>query len=246
MISKTAAEKMIDQSSLGAEDGKMKLEGIGGGWGYNFGILFIPHEKISIGLAYRSRIKITHEGKIKLKNIAPDLQPLFGGSSFETDAETPAEFPEIISFGIAYRLTRDWTLSFDLEWFGWSSFKESELEIEDEIPEANLTSGSAPLDWKDAWTVKAGAEYQINERLSLRAGYAYVQTQVPEHTLDAYTPDSNQHNFSLGLGYRINTLILDFFYMAGFFEDRVADNAILSGTYENFVHYAGFSIGKEF
>src|SRR4030042_336956 len=36
MISKTEAEKLVDQSSLGAEDGKLRLEGLGGGWGYNF------------------------------------------------------------------------------------------------------------------------------------------------------------------------------------------------------------------
>jgi long-chain fatty acid transport protein len=246
MLSKMESKRMVDQSVLGFRDGEMTLEGMGDGWGYNAGILFTPHKNWSLGLAYRSRIKVNHEGEIEFKNIAPPLQPIFGGSSFKTDSETPATFPEIVSFGIAYRPAKDWTLSFDLEWFGWSSFKEAELKIEDEIPEANFTDSSAPLDWKDVWTVKAGGEYQMTEMLSLRAGYAYIQTQVPEHTLDAYTPDSNQHNFSLGLGYRLNSLILDFFYMAGFFEDRNVNNAVFSGTFENFVHYTGFSIGKKF
>jgi long-chain fatty acid transport protein len=86
----------------------------------------------------------------------------------------------------------------------------------------------------------------MNEKISIRAGYAYIETQVPEHTLDASAPDSNQHNFSVGFGYRIKTMVMDFFYMAGFFEDRKVKNTVLSGTYENFNHYFGFSIGKKF
>ena len=246
MLSRTNSKRMHDQSLLGARDGEMKLEGMGDGWGYNFGILFIPDEKWSLGFAYRSKIRVTHEGDLELKHIAPALQPLFGGSSFKTDAEMPVTFPDIVSLGIAYRPTKDWIIGFDLEWFGWSSFKNAKLNLDHEVPEANLTDSSAPLDWKDIWTIKAGAEYIMNEKLSLRAGYAYVKTQVPDHTLDASAPESDQHNFSVGFGYHMKTIVMDFFYMAGFFEDRKVNNNILSGTYENFNHYFGFSVGKKF
>ena len=246
MISKTEAEKLVDQSSLGAEDGKLRLEGLGGGWGYNFGILYIPHEKISIGLAYRSRIKVTHEGDIELKNIAPALQPLFDGSSFKTDIETTTTFPELISFGIAFRPDEKWTLAIEFEYGGWSTFDNSELKLEDEVPEANFTDSSTPLDWNDAWIAKIGADYKINDKLSIRGGYAYVETMAPEHTLDAGNPDSDHHNFCIGLGYKIKSLVLDFFYIADIYEDRSVSNNILSGEYENFAHYFGFSVGKRF
>jgi hypothetical protein len=39
-------------------------------------------------------------------------------------------------------------------------------------------------------------------------------------------------------------MTFDFFCMADFFKDRKVDNAILSGKYENFVNFFGFSIGK--
>jgi long-chain fatty acid transport protein len=246
MLSKTNSKRMIDQSLLGARDGDMKFEGMGGGWGYNFGILLTPDERWSLGFAYRSKIRVTHDGDLKLRHIAPAIQPLFGGSSYKTDAETPATFPDIVSFGIAYRPTKDWTFGLDFEWFGWSSFQDAELKMDDEVPEANFTDSSAPLDWKDIWTIKAGAEYKMNEKIAFRAGYAYIETQIPEHTIDATAPDGNQHNFSLGFGYRMDTLVMDFFYMAGFFEDRKVRNNLLSGTYENFNHYFGFSAGKKF
>jgi long-chain fatty acid transport protein len=246
MLSRTNSKRMVDQSLLGAGDGEIEVEGMGDGWGYNFGILLTPDEKWSLGFAYRSKIRVTHEGDLDLKHIAPALQPVFGGSRFKTDAEMPVTFPEIVSFGIAYKPTKDWIIGFDLEWFGWSSFKNAKLDMDNEIPEANFTDSTALLDWKDILTVKAGAEYKMNEKLALRAGYAYIETQIPDHTLDASAPDGNQHNFSLGVGYRMDTIVLDFFYMAGFFEDRKVKNTILSGEYENFNHYFGFSVGKKF
>jgi long-chain fatty acid transport protein len=246
LLLQTRSKRKMDQSLFGDRDGEMTLKGTGDGWGYNLGILFTPTEQWSLGFAYRSKIKVTPKGDLKLEHIVPPLQPLFGGSSFKTDAETPMTLPDIVSLGIAYRPTKDWTLGLDLEWFGWSSFKNAKLDLDHEVPAANFTDSSAPLEWKDVWTVKAGAEYKMNEKLSLRAGYAYINTQIPDQTLDASSPDGNQHNFSVGFGYKMKTVVMDFFYMAGFFEDRKVKNNILSGTYENLNHYFGFSVGKKF
>jgi long-chain fatty acid transport protein len=246
MLSRTQAKRMVDQSLFNKEDGELILKGIGDGWGYNFGILFTPHERLSLGFAYRSRIKVTHKGDIEYKHIAPALQASFGGSDFETDMHTSSTFPEDISFGIAYRASEKLTFAFDAEWEGWSSFKSAELDLEDEVPSANFTDTSAPLDWKDAWLIKFGTEYRLNESLSLRGGYVYVETYVPDHTLDPANPSAVQHNFSIGLGYKIKKLVIDFFYNAGFHEDRKVKNDILSGKYENFIHSFGFSIGKKF
>jgi long-chain fatty acid transport protein len=246
MVSRTQAKRMVDQSVFGADDGEIILKGIGDGWGYNFGLFFTPHERLSIGFAYRSRIKVTHNGDIEFKHIAPALQASFGGSDFETDMHTSSTFPEDISFGIAYRPSEKLTFAFDAEWEGWSSFKSAELDLEDEVPSANFTDSSAPLDWKDAWLIKFGAEYRLNESLALRGGYVYVETYVPDHTLDAANPSAVQHNFAIGLGYKVKKLVIDFFYNAGFHEDRNVKNEILSGKYENFIHSFGFSIGKKF
>ena len=246
MISKTQAKRMVDQSIFGADDGEIILKGIGDGWGYNFGLLFTPDKRLSLGFAYRSEIRVTHNGDIEFKHIAPALQGSFGGSHFKTDMHTPSTFPEVISFGIACRPSEKLTFEFDVEREGWSSFKSVELDLEDEVPSAHFSDSSAPLDWKDTWLIKVGTEYRLNESLALRGGYVYVETPVPDHTLDAANPSAVQHNFCIGLGYKIKKLVIDFFYNAGFHEDRKVRNDILSGKYENFIHSFGFSIGKKF
>jgi len=246
MISKMKSEKRIDQSAFGAGDGKVTMEGLGTGWGYNFGILFIPDKRWSLGLSYRSRIKVTHKGDIELTHIAPPLQPLFGGSRFKTDMETPATFPEMMSVGIAFRPDEKLTISAEFEYGGWSTFEDAEIKLENQVPEAGFADSSTPLNWKDAWIAKIGADYKLNDKLAVRGGYAFVKTQVPEHTLEASSPESDNHNISVGLGYKTKQITLDVFYMADIYEDRKVHNNILSGTYENFTHFAGFSIGKKF
>ena len=246
MLARNEARQMIDQSLFGARDGEFKFKADGDGWGYNIGILFTPDKKVSFGLAYRNRIKVDFSGTAKLKNIAPPLQPLFGGSEFRTDVTTEATFPQIVSFGIAYRPTEKWTIACEAEWVEWSTFHDSDLDFKHEVPQAGFTDRSKLLDWKDVWDFKVGAEYKVNERLALRAGYAYSQSMVPEQTLDASNPDSKQHYVSAGFGYIFKKFLLDFFYMAGFYEDRKVTNNILSGEYQNLYHYIGFDIGKKF
>lgn len=246
MLSKNEARKMIDQSMMGAGDAAVNLKGSGHGWGYNVGVMFIPDEKLSLGLAYRSRIKVTSNGDMTLSNIAPALQPLFGGSEFSTGISTTSTFPDIISLGAAYRPLKELTLALDFEQIQWSSFSRADITLTNKVPAAGFSDSSVALDWRDIWTIKAGAEYKVNDRLALRGGYAYVATPVPDRTLEAGNPDSTQHNFSLGFGYRRNSMTLDFFYMAGFYTDRTVSNSLLSGKYGNFVHYAGLSLGQRF
>lgn len=237
------AEVRIDQSTLGASDAEQEVDGLGFGWGYNLGLLYFINDMISLGIAYRSEIEIDQSGETTISSIAPALQPLFGGSEFTTDVDTTSVFPQIVSIGIAIRTSDSFTLAFEAEWLEWSSFDEITFDYEDEVPAAGFTDVTMTLDWQDIWLLKAGADYKINERLSLRCGYTYVETPVPDHTLAPSNPDSDQHNFSIGAGYTAGKWTVDIFYNAGFFEDRNVDNEILSGEYENFIHYAGLSVG---
>jgi long-chain fatty acid transport protein len=240
------AEVMLNQSSLGHSDARQEMEALGFGWGYNLGLLYFLNEKVSLGFAYRSEIKVDQSGDTTINNIAPALQPLFGGSSFETDLDTTSVFPRIISFGMAYRPSESLTVAIDAEWVGWSSFDETVFDYENEVPAAMFTDRTIPLDWNDSWIIKAGTDYRINEKYSLRAGYAFVETPVPDSTLTPGNPDSDQHNFSIGFGYSKESWTYDLFYNAAFYEDRSVNNSIFSGKYENFAHYTGFSVGKRF
>lgn len=240
------AERRVDQSAFGAADGKFKLDADGGGWGYNFGILLKPWDSLSLGLAYRSHVSVDQSGKAKLKNIAPALQPQFGGSNFKTNVDTTVDFPEILSLGIAYRPIKGLTLAFDVEYLRWSRFDKQELDFEDEVPAAGFTDITVEMDWKDTWLIKIGVEYELNQRFALRSGYSYIESPVPERTLSPASPDGDMHYFSVGLGCNTGKWVVDGFYGVTVFEDRRVNNNILSGKYENIAHNIGLSVGYRF
>lgn len=240
------AEKMADQSFFGAGDGKMRLETDGDGWGYNLGFLCKPNDQFKIGLAYRSPVTIDFNGDITVSAIAPALQPAFGGNNYKADITTKSEFPEIFSFGIAYLPDNNWTIAFDVEWVCWSSFDKATLNIKQEVPAAGLVDGTTVLDWEDSLQFKVGFDYKLNDKYSLRGGYAYIQTPVPDHTIEPSNPDSDMHNVSMGLGCRSGKWRYDVFYNYSLYEDRKVNNSILSGEYKNNTHFIGLSLGYRF
>jgi long-chain fatty acid transport protein len=242
----STAENMINQSALGAPDAKLSMKGDGGGWGYNMGLMFYLGEGLSLGLAYRSGIRVEQDLTLTVGNIAPVLQPLFGGSQFKTDATTVLHMPQLVSAGLAYRPTRFLTLSAAVDWVGWSSFDKMDIALKNEVPAAGLTSMSTPLNYRDVWQFKLGAEYSVNDRFSLRCGYAYIQSFVPEQSVSPGNPDSDQNNFMIGFGYRKDRWTLDAFYMADIYMKRTVSNNILSGSYDSITHVAGLSIGYVF
>ena len=191
-------------------------------------------------------MKVTLSGDTKLKRIAPALQPAFGGSSFKTETKTKVEFPETASLGFAYRPTKALTIALDFEWVGWSVFDEGTYDFEREIPEVGFVDITADLDWDDAWRIKLGMDYKVTERFSVRCGYSYLEGQVPEHSLSPAFPSTDNHNVSIGMGYKINRWSVDAFYLAEIFEDLTVDNDILSGSYESLHHFFGISVGYKF
>lgn len=239
-------EQMIDQSAFGAGDAATRLDAEGDGWGYNIGALILLGRDLRLAFAYRSRIRVDLDGDIALSGIAPFLQPLFGSSHYSSRVSAVNRFPDIWSVGIAYAPRPALIVAADAELLRWSSFDRMVLDVAQEVPAAGFGDSVAMLDWQDPWQIKVGIEYRATGALSLRAGYAYIETFVPDHTLEPGNPDADQHNVSIGAGYRSGAWWFDGFYNAGFFRDRAVQNTILSGTYENFIHYAGVSIGRSF
>ncbi len=240
------AERMIDQSAFGVADAKTSIDADGDGWGFNIGTLVDINDQFSLGLAYRSRSRVRFSGTLKISAIAPPLQTAFGGANFETRTETSMTFPDIISFGVAYRPTSGLTVGVDAELLRWSVVGREAAHLSTQVPAAGLTDTTTVFDWKDSWQVKVGADYRLSDAWSLRGGYAYIESQIPDATLSPAAPEADQHNVSAGLGYRTGNWTIDSFYMIGIGLDRTVSNDILSGTYQTTSHYIGLSIGQRF
>jgi long-chain fatty acid transport protein len=246
LYARNEAENLVDQSLLGAGDGRFQLESDGGSYGYNFGFLFQPSDLLRLGIAYRSSVDVDLKGDAKLSRIAPALQPIFGGSTYKTGVKSQVKLPQIVSLGVGFFPNQKLTIAVDVEWVEWSRYGRTTLDFQNEIPSAGFRDTSLDNDWNSTWLYKAGIEYLICDQVALRAGYAFVESPVPDSSLSPATPEADQHNISIGLGYRYGNYWIDAFYLLALYEDRTVENSILSGKYENLTNYFGVSFGCSF
>jgi long-chain fatty acid transport protein len=162
--------------------------------------------------------------------------------------------PGIFEVGLTNQALSNLTLSFDLQWVGWSSFRSLSLDFENDP--GGILDSSVPKNWNDVINFRLGAEYELSEALALRMGYVWDPTPVPPETLDTLLPDSNRHDVSIGLGYKSGSISVDLAYMAIILPARNVSNTLpvdsvgttytQVGKYESLAHIGGLSLSYHF
>ena len=74
--------------------------------------------------------------------------------------------------GIAYSRFKPFTFEFDTTWTGWSTYKKFKVNLEPPMPVNGVmaSTSTTPKNWHDTWAFRFGANYEVNERMKLRAG----------------------------------------------------------------------------
>ena len=214
------------------------------GYGYNFGLKWNPLDNVSLGAAYRSKVRLDLEGDA---NFMPGT---YGGSIGyqKTTASTDVTLPDSFTIGLAYKPTDKLTLEFDAEWTGWSSY--DELVLKFGAPLAAFSNKPNPKNWKDVWAYRLGAQYAVSPMLDLRAGYAYDCSPTPDSTLSPELPDSDRHNVSIGTGLHNQFGSVDLAYMWVHWIDRSVNSSSnlngISGTFKSDAHLLAASVTLKF
>lgn len=189
--------------------GHGKVEADSWDWGYNFGLMISPTDKLRFGLAYRSSIEHNAEGDTKLSGMK---LPLLEGQNF--GMSTTIETPDTIMLTGTWEATEKLRLSGLIRWANWSNFKE--LNIENELPlsvsssldsippygpalKDGLSNIDIENDWQDTWLFSIGADYRINSAFTVRGGIAYETSPIDrQETRMAVIPDTDRVWLSLG------------------------------------------------
>jgi long-chain fatty acid transport protein len=92
-----------------------------------------------------------------------------------------------------------------------------------------------------------GAEMPLNESTTVRAGYMFDYSPVPDQSVGPLFPDANRNSMTFGASKKIENKEFSVFYEAMFFENRVtnvpANNyQYTNGDYSNFVNVFGFAL----
>jgi long-chain fatty acid transport protein len=178
------------------------------GTGFNVGLLAGPSETVSIGLAYRHKVKATYDGtadftQILTGNAAVDAL-VAAGLQPPQAVQITHHFPAHFAAGIAVRPGR-WTVEGDVAWTFWSAFDEVTLAF----PQNPGLGTALPQNYEDAVQGRLGLEYLLSERWAVRGGYSYDHGPQPTETVSPFLHDSDRHGFALGASWKQGNLRFD-------------------------------------
>lgn len=152
----------------------------------NFGILWQPLPKWSVGLDYHSETMMNYSGKVQQTSG-------FGTPDVYTSAKI--RFPQYVTGGISFRPTPKWNLEFDLEWTEWSVLKQISFQ--------NTPFGGPypiTLNYRDSFIYDFGVTRQLGKGYYASVGYIYSENSSPSANFNPLVPDAalNLGNFGFG------------------------------------------------
>ena len=179
------------QDSIG-NYGEANLAGKASGQGFNAGIYYKLNDKFSVGLNYRSAVKVKVENGTADFSSANAVSQYFQDSTFNTQLN----LPYMASIGLGYLLNDKMKLALDINYVGWKSY--DSLNIDFAKNSDKLADVASPRLYKNTFIFRTGLQYQISEIFCIRAGAYYDQSPVKDGYLTPETPDSDKIGVSTG------------------------------------------------
>ena len=206
-------------------EGAVELQADDVGFGLTAGALITPWAGTRLGVGFRSSVKHTLDGDVKIN------PP--GGRSVKLDASADLDTPESLGVSLSQQITDRLSLSSTVEWTNWSRFNELRVEFDSGAPDA-----VTPENWDDTYFFSLGADYKLTEKLTVRGGVAYDQSPVSAKFRTARLPDEDRYWIAIGGTYAVTDAIsIDAGYTHIFVKDasinegfNVTPNGAATGT----------------
>lgn len=171
--------------------------------GANIGALWDINEKWSVGASWRSQqtmkvrsgeATVTYANDVA-RTILEQRLNMLHQANFR--ASMPA--PWVLNFGVSYKPIRNLVIAADAQLTGWHAYQQLDIEFLSEQVQAynqNITKN-----YKNSWTVKLGAQYDVTKRFCVRAGLMIDQTPVNKQYYNPETPGATKIEPSVGLSF---------------------------------------------
>jgi len=235
-----------DELTIPVSDGTAeltsKLDATTTSFGINVGLLFKMNDETSLGLSFKSGMKHDFsDGTIKYNNIPSSLLPGYPNSA---KGSLVTYTPNTISLGGSHLLTKQLLLAVEFKYALWSSSDTVGVEVEN-YPDRNYGVG---LNHENAFSLSAGAEYEVSDDITVRAGVGYDLSPVKNDYLNPRMPDADKYKFSAGGTFRFNeNFSIAIAYMLENFTERESTNIQynFNGTYKSYNHLVGITLNYD-
>jgi long-chain fatty acid transport protein len=159
---------------------------------------------------------------------------LSAGVVAQYDLEAKLTFPQSFGFGMMVDATPELRFALDAEWVNWkNAFDVMTLDLTNgNNANINRMLGNDgafnidfPMNWKDSYNLRVGAEFAANSAVTLRAGYAFGSNPVTEKTVFPVFPAIVENHVMFGASYRVaDPVQLHFAYEIAMNKKQTASN----------------------
>jgi long-chain fatty acid transport protein len=158
------------------------------GGGFQFGLLYEVDDDWNIGFSYKSQVwQQRWDYNATYANGTP------------RQIGIQATLPEIFSWGVAYKGIENALIALDLRYMDYAGTQLFGQKV--------INGG---LGWNSVFAVALGAQYEVTEKLTLRAGYLFNTNPIPAvgTLFNVQAPAITEHTLSLGASYAIKENML--------------------------------------
>ena len=248
----TAAAGVAAATPVGG-DGFARIKGDDWAYGWQLGGYWKLSPNDKLALNYRSKISHTLEGTGNFTTTAgydallanpqlaasiPPFQHTTGTADFTTPAVASASY---------WHQAERFGLGIDLAWTKWSAFQDLTVNYGNSQP-----STSEHYNWRNTWYASVGGDYNVNDKLTVRAGVAVDSTPTYLATRSARVPDSTRKLATVGLSYQasdnfeINASYAHIFVNNAHVDTIDSTGNRLAGNFEDYGNLLGVSATYKF
>jgi long-chain fatty acid transport protein len=203
--------------AYGTDFADVQLSGDAMSYGYSLGIIINPIKRISIGARYLSKqtvnvndaqalIAQVPTGLVLAPNnplglpagtpvdalVAPEFAP--GGPLVNQTGNTVLPFPAQLSFGVTLQATDKLRLLGDVGIQFWNVWETLPLEF------SILGTTTIVEDYVNTTSWRAGAEYAVSAKTTVRAGFIAHNAAAPDQTVTPNLPEAARTELTAGVG----------------------------------------------
>ena len=182
-------------------DGKFSVDGDDTGLGWLVGAQWKPIDALTIGYSHRSEIDHEIDGDIEFTKpaaVAATLQAKGITTYNSGSGGADLTLPSIDTVSVRYDINDNIRVLADWQGTDWSSLRTINVK------RSNGTSlGAEEFDWKDTQFYSLGAEWDLNDKFTLRGGVAKDETPTHDETRTPRLPDNDRKLYSVGLTWNV-------------------------------------------
>lgn len=106
-----------------------------------------------------------------------------------------------MTWGVSYRPNAKWQMGVDLQWIGWSAYKDLNVAFNEQ--ELGIDDIYSVKNYSNTLSARFGAEYAALDWLQARAGIYFDESPVDSNYLNPETPSMTKISYSAGLSFRL-------------------------------------------